>query len=190
MTNLGFIALSALMLTPMAYGQEVIKDFDEDSIVVLNEELRLKEEKIAALESSVAALESGAAVAATQAQQETGTVTTVYASPGRQQYHQSAAKAWCVFNGQTEGTNAPTTGYNIPSIERTAEGTYTVTLGTDMSSANYCVIGITGKEGSESSPRNVQVVSMATGSFVINTLYYDGTLDDQDLITLAVFGDQ
>ena len=42
-------------------------------------------------------------IAATQAQQEAGTALTAPVTPGRQQYHPSAAKAWiqCNFNGDT-----------------------------------------------------------------------------------------
>ena len=48
-------------------------------------------------------------------------------------------RAWCVFNGQTSGTNAPTAGGNILSITRNSVSDYTVTFTTAMPSANYAV---------------------------------------------------
>ena len=48
-------------------------------------------------------------------------------------------RAWCVFNGTTAGTNAPTAGGNIASIQRLSAGDYAVTFTTPMPSANYCV---------------------------------------------------
>jgi len=48
-------------------------------------------------------------------------------------------RAWCVFNGTTAGTNAPTAGGNITNIVRNAAGDYTVNFTTNMSSNNYAV---------------------------------------------------
>jgi hypothetical protein len=79
--------------------------------------------------------------AASQAEQETGTSTAVAVTPGRQQYHPSAAKAWCYFNGITTGTNAPTAGYNVTSVERTGTGAYTINFTTAFSNANYAMAG-------------------------------------------------
>jgi len=73
--------------------------------------------------------------AATQAEQETGSSTSVYVTPGRQQYHPSAAKAWVNFNGT--GTAAVNRGYNIASITDQGTGDYTFTFTTAFSDANY-----------------------------------------------------
>ena len=80
---------------------------------------------------------------AAQSDQETGTSTTKYVSPGRQQYHPSAIKAWVSF--VTRGTNGAATinsSYNVSGVSRTAAGTYQVTFTTAMSSANYTVVGM------------------------------------------------
>ena len=77
---------------------------------------------------------SGSSVsAAAQAEQETGTSTNVYVSPGRQQYHTSASKGWIVFNGT--GTVAIGASYNVTSITDNVTGNYTVTWATDFSGA-------------------------------------------------------
>lgn len=75
--------------------------------------------------------------AATQANQETATSTTTFVSPGRQQYHPSAAKVWiqCNQNGAIAGS------YNVASIADTGTGIVTITLTTAFSSTNYSAIG-------------------------------------------------
>jgi len=72
-------------------------------------------------------------VAATQAEMEAASSTTVFATPGRTQYHPGVAKAWCQFHH----TNVVDSSYNITSVSNTATGEYTVTLATDMSGATY-----------------------------------------------------
>ena len=69
---------------------------------------------------------------ATQANQETGTSTSTLVTPGRQQYHPSACKAWL---------KAGTTGnilasYNVTSVTDTGVGLLTATWDIDFSSAN------------------------------------------------------
>ena len=84
------------------------------------------------------------AIPATQAQQETATSTTTYVSPGRQQYHPSAAKAWVNFNGT--GTIAIRGSYNVSSITDNGTGDYTVVFTTAMSDANFASVITTGEK--------------------------------------------
>ena len=78
-----------------------------------------------------------AADIATQANQETATSTATIVTPGRQQFHPSAAKVWiqCNQNGAIAGS------YNVASIADTGTGVVTVTLITAFSSTNYSAIG-------------------------------------------------
>lgn len=73
------------------------------------------------------------AVVATQAQQETASATNVVVTPGRQQFHPSACKAWVRFQGADGAVNA---SYNC-TVTRNAVGDYTVLFDTDMSTANF-----------------------------------------------------
>ena len=77
------------------------------------------------------------AVVATQANQETATSTTTLVTPGRQQYHPSAAKAWI----QCNNSGAIAGSYNVASIADTGTGVVTVTLTTAFSSTSYSVLG-------------------------------------------------
>lgn len=74
--------------------------------------------------------------AATQAEQETGTSTTTYASPGRQQFHASAAKAWVRLNW-VAGAPTVIASYNISSLTDTGVGAVTVNFTVSFSSALY-----------------------------------------------------
>lgn len=80
---------------------------------------------------------ASATVAATQAQQETATSTTTYVSPGRQQYHPSAAKAWGTASGNGASLLA---SYNVSSITDNGTGDIIFTYTTNFSSANYSVV--------------------------------------------------
>lgn len=42
--------------------------------------------------------------------------------------HPGTAKAWCVFNGATTGTNPPLAGYGVTSVTRNSTGDYTINL--------------------------------------------------------------
>ncbi len=72
--------------------------------------------------------------AATQANQETGTSTTTYVSPGRQQYHPSAAKAWLKWSYST-GTPTIDSSYNVTSLTDNGTGDLTVNYTTALSAA-------------------------------------------------------
>lgn len=79
-----------------------------------------------------------AGTAATQSDQETATSTATYVSPGRQQYHPSAAKAWARWNDS--GTIAR--GYNVTSITDNGTGDFTLNFTTAFSDANYTAVGM------------------------------------------------
>lgn len=80
----------------------------------------------------------GGASAATQADQETGTATNVYVSPGRQQYHPSAPKFWVRYTSVT--TTAITSSYNVTSLTDNGTGDTTITLTTAFSNTNYNIV--------------------------------------------------
>ena len=127
--------------------------------------------------------------AATQAQQETGTETTAYVSPGRQQYHPSATKAWVNFNGT--GTPAIRASYNVSSITDNGTGDYTVNFTTGFSSANFSAVVTAGQN-------TVQwgiVMFSATTPFAVGAcrIITNNPADaevDPPYICAAFFGDQ
>jgi hypothetical protein len=72
--------------------------------------------------------------AATQAEQETGSSTTVMVTPGRQQYHPSANKWWAKWD---DSSTTPAASYNVTSVSDDGTGDSTVTIATDFSSGNW-----------------------------------------------------
>mgnify|MGYP001593602403 CR=1 FL=1 len=126
---------------------------------------------------------SAPSTAATQAEMETATSTSVFVSPGRTQYHPGVAKMW----GQWDDTGAITAQYNLTSITDTGVGDHTVVIGTDMSSGSYSVQGTVGNAN-----RTISVVNLAGGSFDFD-VYTDAggaTRADGNNWLAVAYGDQ
>jgi hypothetical protein len=124
-----------------------------------------------------------APIAATQAEQETGTTLTRLVTPGRQHFHQSAAKAW----GVVTGGGVLSAGYNC-SVARDTTGTYTVTFSTALSSADYTVI-VTGSSVQGVGNTLFGYTSKTTADFsILSTGASFNTLADAPF-DFVVFGD-
>lgn len=133
---------------------------------------------------------------AAQTDQETATSTILAVTPGRQQYHPSSAKAWINWNGT--GTPAVRASYNMdPTTPITDNGTgdYTLNIGTNMSSANYCtVLGHGSQNGSGSlytmGVSDGDVATHVTAGSIRLRAYQAATLTDINWLNAAFFGDQ
>ena len=117
-----------------------------------------------------------------------GSSTTAYTSPGRQQYHPSAAKFWLSMD--LSGTQTILASYNVTSISDGGVGISDVTIATDFSTANWCSVmacqpdvGVAVYVGSFGSKAagSVRVYSNNSSSFA--------SADATDL-DIAGFGDQ
>lgn len=125
----------------------------------------------------------------TQADQETATSTTTAVSPGRQQYHPSAAKMWAYIT-VSGGTPSLDASYNVTSITDTSAGNVTVTIANDFSSANYCAVANGVTAGGVAHAATVKT-GQAVGSLVVRTfLTSAGTDTDNINIAVVAFGDQ
>ena len=121
---------------------------------------------------------------ATQANQETATSTAAFVSPGRQQFHPSAAKAWiqCNSSGAIAGS------YNVASLADTGTGVVTVTLTTAFSSTNYSVCG-TGNGGGGGLFNAAGITSASVFTLLaFNTVTQ--TAQDSGVYFGVAFGDQ
>lgn len=97
--------------------------------------------------------------------------------------HPGVCKAWVNFNGT--GTVAIRDSYNVSSITDNGVGDYTINLTNAMANANYSVVGTC-----EGNSANLQIISVATGSFRIMTRYVPtNTATDVSIITASIFGD-
>jgi len=129
------------------------------------------------------------AVVATQANQETATSTSTLVTPGRQQYHPSAGKAWIVFNGT--GTPAINANYNVSSLTDLATGRYTVNFTTAFSSVNYSAVGMLIRDlstGIATTAQDTSTVPTASGFSVMTQS--SGTPTDFTFVHMQFFGDQ
>lgn len=122
--------------------------------------------------------------AATQAEQETGSSTTAVVTPGRQHYHPSAAKCWAVIRG-TDGVVLAS--YNITSVSRTGTGTYTVTIATDFSSADYVIVGTS---NNNTQAAFFRVTAQNAGDFTFESRDDGAILRDGSVHYVVCFGDQ
>lgn len=136
----------------------------------------------------------GTSTAATQSDQETGTSTTTYVSPGRQQYHASSAKAWVLYTSITTTAVIGTASYNISSLTDNGTGDTTVNFTTSFSGANaytgvFCSDVTEGATANDSSTANSH--TRASGSHRITTPASGaGSLIDHAYIGGVWFGDQ
>jgi hypothetical protein len=124
--------------------------------------------------------------AATQAEQETGSSTSVYVSPGRQQYHPSAAKAFGTYNysGGIPSIQG-VASYNVSSLGDTGTGNVTVNVAVSFSSANYTVVISISNGGAHIG----KVGATATGNFQLFTYNVTPAVADEGAHFIA-FGDQ
>lgn len=126
-------------------------------------------------------------VAATQAQQETGTVVTAPVTPGRQQYHPSAAKVWC--NWQFGGTTIDLS-YNMSSITDSAVGVAILNFNVGFSSSVFVACPAIFGSGQA---YVLNVSSAAAGSVTVkqyNAMATSTTVDGEGRAYCACFGDQ
>lgn len=128
---------------------------------------------------------AGRVALATQAQQEAATDTTVAVTPGRQQLHPSAAKAWLYVD-----TNASiSASYNVTSATDIGTGQVRANWTITFSSTNY----ETNVSVRTDSPLIATVnngTGLATGSCVYNCFNTSGSLTDPNFWMISAYGDQ
>jgi hypothetical protein len=120
--------------------------------------------------------------AATQAEQEAGTSTAAYTSPGTQEFHQSACKGWA----KTVKTGGVSASYNVASMTKNATGDYTIAWTVDFSTVNYAFVGMmAGENGAIYGPTGTQAA--ATMRFLTQSSSHANS--DTEVYCVA-FGDQ
>jgi hypothetical protein len=90
-------------------------------------------------------------LAATQADQETGSSTVKTVTPGRQHFHPSAAKYQAAFDASSGTPTLLGTGFNHSSYTDNGVGDFTVNVTTSFSGATYVPAGITQRPATNSS---------------------------------------
>lgn len=187
-------------ITAKTAGTVVTLQFDSTASLVDGSNLKLAGNFTGAAESQITLVSDGtnwfevsrspltSVSAASQAEMESASSTTVYVSPGRTQYHPGVAKAWCMFNGT--GTPAMVVSHNVDSsITDTGTGNYTITWTTDFSSADYvafvtCINTPTGDK--VGSPGTKAAGSLQVITFSSTT----GSVADVADVSVVAYGDQ
>ena len=124
------------------------------------------------------------AVVATQANQETATSTTTLVTPGRQQYHPSAAKAWVMFDPAA----TIHASYNVSSIQDMGTGTWRVFFTNAQSSATFSTVVCA--ESSSDVWGQVYPAGARTTTYVgVGTVIGSRSLFDPTYIYAQIFGD-
>ena len=133
---------------------------------------------------------AGTAVA-TQANQETATSTTTAVSPGRQQFHPSAAKAWVRYQTVTTTTNIAS--YNVASLTDNGTGDTTITFTTNFSSGTSYNGVFSGRQDGN----NINCVISAPANFASSTIRVTtfnleavAQARDYEIVSGIMFGDQ
>lgn len=126
---------------------------------------------------------------ATQANQETATSTTTLVTPGRQQFHPSAVKAWVQFKW-VSGT--PTIGgsYNVTSLSDTSVGNTLVTLTTPFSANGTYGVALGYQTAAQASQQQFDTYSLLTGSFSLRYANNGTDFDSTNPMTAIAVGDQ
>lgn len=131
--------------------------------------------------------------AATQAQQEAGTVITNFVTPGRQQYHDSAAKAWSAITYSAGVPSSPgNDSFNISSIGDTGTGIATFNFTTAFSSANYVHAGMCQKTAVNDAifPALRRTTDPTTTACAVSWVNNDASAGDPNYASGIFFGDQ
>lgn len=127
---------------------------------------------------------------ATQAQMESASATNLIVTPGRQQFHPSAAKFWGEVT-VSAGTPTLTASYNVSGITDTAVGQLTVTFTTAFSSASWALAYEVNDTGSGAGTGSLaRYTSKAAGSIVLESRDTGASLRDPLAYNFAGFGDQ
>lgn len=131
---------------------------------------------------------------AAKADQETGSSTALFVTPGRQQYHPSAIKAFVNFDGT--GVVSSLEAYNISSVTDNAIGDYTPNITTAFTAATY---GISGGVGFSTDNSAVTIKARASGVdktttacriHVTTSNSASESKTDNDEVTFMAMGDQ
>lgn len=135
--------------------------------------------------------------AATQAEMEAASSTSVYVSPGREKYHPGVAKVWACVT-YSAGTPTLAAGYGVSSISDVSTGRLRLTFSTAFSSTSYCVQAQierdTTAQADNNDKRHVTVRFGSRTTTTVDIEVWDGSdaADPADPATIfvTIFGDQ
>ena len=139
------------------------------------------------ISNGAAALPSWKNITADKAAQMAAVSNTVYTNPAVQQFHPSATKFWCNFNGLTGEIRH---SYNVTSVTRNSTGNYTITYVVPFISF-YIVNISSGLSPGDIKGINNNIISMSSNSFRFITYWItDGSRLDSEIVCVSGYGAQ
>ncbi len=137
---------------------------------------------------------AGLVQAALQSDMESASSVLVAVTPGRQQFHPSAAKCWVSCGVAADIQQS----YNVTSLTDTGTGIVTVTINVDFSATNYCALAsvektVTTLASTAARQANLRNATRAAGSCAFDCKDDTATTNlIADPLTwhIAMFGDQ
>lgn len=128
-----------------------------------------------------------AAAAAAKSDEQAGSSATLMTTPSQQQQHDSAAKAWVSFNGNSASCPATVcailAGYNVSGVTRASAGTYTVSFTVPFASANYAC-------SFSSINTTILITGKSAGGANLSSVTFAGASTDTSPLDLICFGRQ
>jgi len=143
-------------------------------------------------DANISGTNTGDTAAATQAEMEAASSTTVMVTPGRQKYHPGSAKGWVHFAHIT-GTPTIREAYNVSSLTDNGTGDTTANFTTSFSNTTFATVGnynVNLTTDPNSNTGQVLFSSLATGSVRINTYNVANSALDCSATWAVFFGDQ
>jgi hypothetical protein len=128
-------------------------------------------------------------IAATEADMEAASATTLYASPGTMIYSPSTAKAWAflTFAGATPTAPTISASRNISTVSHPSEGNWQLNFTNSMSSANFAAVATVKDTGGNA--RIAVVTGQSASSVSIRTLSVSDVSRDFETLHVVVFGE-
>lgn len=148
--------------------------------------LTLGTDQSATFASTISATGVSGTAVATQANQEAASSTSTIVTPGRQQYHPSAAKAW-VRGNMSGGTG---TSYNVSSLTDPGVGKVIVNFTTAFSDVTYALSATASSNTDIWGQQYPTAGAAAVGSCGLGFVAGNRSLTDPDIFYAIFFGDQ
>jgi hypothetical protein len=128
--------------------------------------------------------------AASKADQITATSSTVYTNPSVQQYHPSSLKFRCSFDGSVDGTNPPTSGYNVPTVQRQSIGRWKINITVPFTTAN-CDVGVScALNAINGDPIHANIVQVGSDFVIVACNTFNTVAIDSTYVSVFGWGTQ
>lgn len=136
-------------------------------------------------DATITGSNTGDVAAASQAQMEAGSSSTVMVTPSNFRYHPGAAKAWVCF--RANGSPVIEVSYNVSSVILNGTGVYTINFINPFSGNNYVMAGSVLNDGGA---YGVYSNAFSASYAVVSTARPGAGFNSNNYVCVVFFGDQ